>query len=129
MLDAAKSNAYKFNLSKVKLIHGDVCNLSFESDYFDVVLSINGFHVFKNKQTAYKETFRVLKNGGIFCGCMYIKGQNDSTDFFVRNFCERFGYFSPPYETLDTLKAKLKKIYNQVQVTNVESFAGFVCNK
>ena len=129
MLDAAKSNAQKLHLNKIKLIHGDVGNLSFESNSFDIVLSIDGFHVFPDKQAAYNETFRVLKNGGTFCGCMYIKGQNDWTDFFVRNFCERFGYFTPPYETLDTLNARLNEIYNRVKITNVESFAGFVCLK
>ena len=129
MLDAAKLNAQKLNLNKIKLIHGDVGNLPFESDSFYIVLSIDGFHVFQDKQAAYNETFRVLKNCGTFCGCMYIKGQNDWTDFFVRNFCERFGYFTPPYETLDTLNDRLNKMYSQVKITNVESFAGFVCLK
>ena len=129
MLNAAKLNAQKLNLSKIKLIQGDVGELPFESETFDIVLSINGFHVFAEKNKAYNETFRVLKRGGTFCGCMYIEGQNRWTDFFVRNFCERFGYFTSPYETLESLHNRLDKIYRQVNITHIESFAGFVCKK
>ena len=129
MLNAARANAQKLNLSKIKLIQGDVGNLPFESEIFDIVLSIDGFHVFPNKSAAYNETYRVLRNGGTFCGCMYIKDQNRRTDFFVKNFCERFGYFTSPYETLESLNERLNGMYSQVEITHVESFAGFVCRK
>jgi len=36
---------------------------------FDIVLSLNGFHAFPDKEAAYRETYCVLKPGGIFCGC------------------------------------------------------------
>ena len=128
MLTAARETADNFNLN-IELIREDVGNLSFESESFDIVLSVNGFHVFPEKQAAYSETFRVLKPGGKFCGCMYIQGQNRWTDFFVKTFCERFGYFTPPYETLESLNERLRKMYSQVKITLVESFAGFICRK
>lgn len=127
MLSAAKINLSDVN--NIKLEHGDVGNLRFSEEKFDVVLSLNGFHVFPNKQAAYSETHRVLKNGGTFCGCMYVKGQNWRTDFFVKHFCEKFGYFTPPYETIESLKEQLQKIYSKVKISNVESFAGFICKK
>ena len=129
MLDAAKQNAQNLNLDKIKLIRGDVSNLPFESDSFDIVLSIDGFHVFKDKNSAYNETCRVLKPGGTFCGCMYVEGLNRWTDFFVHNFCERLGYFTAPYETLESLQGQLGKMYCSVTLTHVESFAGFICKK
>lgn len=64
--DEIKS-AYK-NLGKV--YKGDVGSFSYEDATFDAVVSLNGFHAFPDKEAAYRETFRVLKPGGIFCGCL-----------------------------------------------------------
>ncbi|MBR4904906.1 MAG: class I SAM-dependent methyltransferase [Selenomonadaceae bacterium] len=129
MLDAAKLRAEQMNLRGVKFILGDVGNLPFADNFFDLVLSINGFHVFGDKIAAWSETRRVLKRGGIFCGCMYIKGENCRTDFFVKNFCEPNGFFSPPYETFASLKEFLSNRYSRAEVSHVESFAGFICVK
>lgn len=129
MLEAAKLRADKLNLRGVKFFQGDVADLPFEDNYFDLVLSINGFHVFRDKEAAWAETRRVLRRGGTFCGCMYVKGENHRTDFFVEKFCEWRGFFAPPYETLSSLQEKLLKLYPRATVTHVESFAGFVCTK
>ena len=34
-------------------------------------------------EAAYAETSRVLKDGGIFCGCFYVKGSCRRTDWFI----------------------------------------------
>lgn len=129
MLTVAENRAKQLNLRGVQFIRGDAANLPFADDFFDCVLSINGFHVFPDKVAAFSETRRVLRSGGIFCGCMYVKGENPRTDFFVEKFCERAGFFSPPYETPASLQIKLSELYSRVEVTKVESFAGFVCSK
>ena len=129
MLATARERAAKHGISNVAFLQGDVEKLPFEDESFDIVLSLNGFHVFPNKDGAYRETQRVLKNGGIFCGCMYVKGVNRRTDFFVRNFCEKQGYFTPPYETMESLERRLQKLYGEVRLSHVESFAGFTCKK
>ena len=129
MLNAARATRDRLRVREMKLFQGDVGALHFDSESFDTVLSIDGFHVFKNKEAAYKETNRVLKVGGRFCGCMYIKGQNRCTDFFVNNFCEKLGYFTPPYETLESLRARLRAMYKRVEISHVKSFAGFICEK
>lgn len=129
MLDAAKARAAKMNLRDVKFLQGDVTNLPFADESFDLVLSVNGFHVFPDKISAHTEIFRVLKRGGIFCGSVYVKGENRRTDFFVKNFCERYGFFSPPYDTVSSLEKFLREKYSRAEVTNVESFAGFTCTK
>ena len=127
MLDSARSNAQ--GVSNVEFVRCDVGRLPFEDESFDQVLSINGFHVFEDKAAAYEETRRVLKVGGTMSGCMYVKGLNGRTDFFVEKFCERHGLFTPPYETLTTLSERLKEMYSSVEITHVEAFAGFVCRK
>lgn len=129
MLAAAKKNAKKKNLRKINFIQGDVGNLPFADNFFDLILSVNGLHVFPEKNSAYDEIFRVLKANGIFCGCMYVAGENRRTDFFVKNFCDRFNFFTPPHETLNTLEIRLKKNYRQVEISHVKSFSGFVCKK
>lgn len=127
MLSVAKSRAKQLNLRDVQFLQGDIANLPFAENFFDAVLSINGFHVFSDKVAALKETLRVLKVGGTFCGSVYVKGENRRTDLFVEKFCERNGFFSPPYETLSSLQEKLREHFANVTVTSVESFAGFVC--
>ena len=129
MLGAARERSRKLNLRGVQFVQGDVAALPFADSSFDCVLSVNGFHVFRDKEAAWQETRRVLKHGGTFCGCMYIAGQNRRTDFFVKRFCEWQGFFAPPYETLKNLQDRLSRLYTRAEVTHVESFAGFICTK
>ena len=52
-------------LSKnVTFRQGDVGALSYADDTFDIVLSLNGFHAFPDKEAAYREVFRVLSPAG-----------------------------------------------------------------
>ena len=129
MLEAAKARAVKLNLQNVTFLLGDVTRLPFADESFDLVLSVNGFHAFPDKISAHAEVFRVLKRGGTFCGSVYVTGENHRTDFFVEKFCERHGFFSPPYDTLSTLEKFLSERYSRAEVTHVESFAGFTCTK
>ncbi len=83
MMERAKGQARRRGLSNVSFFQGDVGKLPFESGNFDIVLSLNGFHTFPDKEAACAETFRVLESGGLFCGCLYAKGENRRTDWFV----------------------------------------------
>lgn len=115
--------------SNVEFVQGDVGSLPFADNSFDIVLSLNGFHAFPNKEAAFRETCRVLKPGGIFCGCFYIKGQNARTDWFVNKLYTPKGFFTPPYETADSLKKRLAALYEQVTVETEEAMASFLCRK
>lgn len=75
MMAAAQKKAQTLGLKDVSFLQGDVSALPFPDESFDVVLSLNGFHAFPDKEAAYRETFRVLKSGGTFCGCFYIQGR------------------------------------------------------
>ena len=78
------------------------------SESFDLVLSLNGFHAFPDKEAAYRETFRVLKPGGVFCGCFYIRGGCARTDWFIKHLYVPKGFFTPPFETESSLRERLK---------------------
>ena len=113
----------------MSFVQGDVGALPFADESFDVVLSLNGFHAFPDKEAAYRETFRVLKPGGIFCGCFYIKGGNRRTDWFIRHLYQPKGFFTPPYETQDSLRRRLEAMYAETEVGAVEGIGCFRCRK
>ncbi|MBQ8833362.1 MAG: class I SAM-dependent methyltransferase [Oscillospiraceae bacterium] len=129
MMAVARHRAEKMGLSNVQFRQGDVGALPFADGCFDLVLSLNGFHAFPDKEAAHREVFRVLKPGGIFCGCFYIKGENKRTDWFIENLYTPKGFFTPPYETTDSLKARLESMYASVTVNTVESMGCFTCVK
>ena len=129
MMGRAQEKANRLNLNNVTFQQGDVGALPFTDVAFDIVLSLNGFHAFPDKEAAYRGVFRVLKPGGIFCGCFYVKGEQKRTDWFVRHVYEKMGFFTPPYETTVSLKRRLGKLYAAVTLGTVKSMAWFVCRK
>lgn len=129
MMKRAQERVERAGLTNVVFQLGDVGALPFEDESFDVVLSLHGFHVFPNKEAAYQETFRTLKRGGVFCGCFYVEGCSKRTDRFVRRLYQPLNFFTPPYETMDSLSARLESMYSQVELGNVKSMAWFVCRK
>ena len=129
MLANAKKRAAAMKLSHVALAQGDVGALPFADGSFDLVLSINGFHAFPDKDAAFRETCRVLKPGGVFCGCFYIAGQFARTDWFVRHMYVPKGFFTPPFETEESLKERLRSLYAEVSVHAVRAEGIFRCVK
>lgn len=129
MMAQAQEKAQRLGLKNITFRQGDAGALPFEDSSFDIVLSLNGFHAFPDKNAAYQETFRVLKNGGGFCGCFYVTGANKRTDWFIRHVYQPMNFFVPPYENVDSLKARLKNMYAQVEISNVKGIAVFVCRK
>ena len=129
MMGQAQEKAERLNLENVTFRQGDVGALPFADGAFDIVLSLNGFHAFPDKEAAYREVFRVLKSGGTFCGCFYVAGECKQSDWFVRHIYEKTGFFTPPYETVSSLKARLEGMYTDVDRGNLKSMAWFVCRK
>jgi ubiquinone/menaquinone biosynthesis C-methylase UbiE len=129
MLSLASKRFEDMGLSDITCVQGDVGNLKFEDNTFDLLLSMNGFHAFPDKEKAFSETTRVLKHGGIFCGCFYIKGENKISDFVVRSFLSKKGWFTPPFQTLEELENILHHLYSKVELYNEQSMAYFKCIK
>ena len=110
-------------------MQGDVGALPFRDESFDIVLSLNGFHAFPDKEAAFRETARVLKKGGIFCGCFYIKEEFRRTDWFVKHLYVPKRFFTPPFETKASLESRLRELYTEVSVHTVQAEGIFRCRK
>lgn len=129
MLAKAADRMAQYHLVNLSAMQGDVGNLPFADGAFDAVLSMNGFHVFPDKPRAYAETARVLKPGGMFLGCFYVKGERWRSDFVVNAVLARKGWFTPPFETKDQAISSLRQHYSQVEVQNDKAMVWFYCIK
>ena len=129
MMATAQRRAENMGIQNIRFRQGDVGALPYEDNSFDLLLSLNGFHAFPDKDAVYREVFRVLKPGGIFCGCFYIAGQNKRTDWFIDYLYVPKGFFTPPFETIGSLYKRLSNMYEDVKLETIESMACFVCQK
>ncbi len=129
MMAAAEKRAKAAGLRNVIFRQGDAGALPFDDETFDIVLSLNGFHAFPDKKAAYRETCRVLRKGGTFCGCFYIREGCRRTDWFIEHLYVPKGFFTPPFETEQTLRERLASMYEDVIVSSVEGMGCFRCRK
>ena len=129
MMASAQEKAKRLGIANVAFTQGDVGALPFADESFDIVLSLNGFHAFPDKEAAYRETYRVLKKGGTFCGCFYIKDECGRTDWFIRHLYQPKGFFTAPYETQSSLRERLSRMYQNAEVSTVEGIGCFRCGK
>lgn len=129
MLSMARERAQRMQIDNIHFVQGDVTALPFGDECFDAVVSLNGFHVFSEKDAAFADIFRVLKPGGIFCGCFYCEGRSAQTDKMIHRYYVRTGLFIPPFETPESLRRRLEAMYTQVEVSNVKSIVCFRCIK
>ena len=129
MMASAQEKAKRLGIANVAFTQGDVGALPFADESFDIVLSLNGFHAFPDKEAAYRETYRVLKKGGTFCGCFYIKDECGRTDWFIRHLYQPKGFFTAPYETQSSLRERLSRMYQNAEVSAVEGIGCFRCRK
>jgi ubiquinone/menaquinone biosynthesis C-methylase UbiE len=129
MLSQAKARFEANQIANVKTIQGDVGNLPFEDSTFDVVLSMNGFHAFPDKEKAFDEVLRVLKPGGQFISCFYIRGESRISDALVKYVLSKKGWFTPPFETKDSLKNRLEKLCHLEIYNSRGAIVSFVATK
>ncbi|MCR5165770.1 MAG: class I SAM-dependent methyltransferase [Oscillospiraceae bacterium] len=113
----------------IRFMQGDVGKLPMTDQSFDTVVSMNGFHAFPDKQKAFSEIWRVLKNGGDFIACFYIRGKSKRTDWLVRNILAKKGWFTPPFQTEEELREILQKMYHEVDFYIDGSMVYFHCVK
>jgi len=58
-----------------------------------------------------------------------IQGEVKRTDWFIRNLYVKKGFFTPPFETEESLRKRLMESYTEVSVERVETVACFSCVK
>ncbi|MEM1486134.1 class I SAM-dependent methyltransferase [Oscillospiraceae bacterium PP1C4] len=129
MLKQAKQRFEKNKLTNITCVQGDVGKLQFKDESFDFVLSMNGFHVFPDKDKAFYETARVLKKGGTFCGSFYIKGECKRSDFVANMVLSKKGWFTPPFQTKEELIRILNHYYSKVELYSEKALVLFRCEK
>lgn len=66
MIEKSRENAEKLNFNNVEFRKGDIENLPIGGNSIDVVISNCVLNLVPDKQKAFAETFRVLKQGGHF---------------------------------------------------------------
>jgi ubiquinone/menaquinone biosynthesis C-methylase UbiE len=76
MILKARMNNSKLGYTNVKFTKGDIEEMPFEDNQFDVVISNCVLNLVPDKNKAFNEIFRVLKSGGHFCvSDVVIKGE------------------------------------------------------
>jgi len=129
MLNQARVRFREERIGNCRLIQGDVGALPFDDSTFDIVLSMNGFHAFPDKEKAYSEVNRVLKPGGRLVGCFCIRGESRRTDWLMKRILSRKGWFTPPFETFDSLMERLADGYRLDEYHKEGSIVYFAVTK
>ncbi|MGP1415655.1 MAG: class I SAM-dependent methyltransferase [Treponema sp.] len=119
-----EGNEYKH----VSFVQGDVGALQYEDESFDLVLCMNGYQCFPDKDGALSEIKRVLKTGGLFIGCTYVKGVYASSDFLVSIY-DRKGIMSGPHENLEELKEHFSRYFTLSKYVSYKNTFSFTCIK
>ena len=112
MLERAENRFSQAGITHVKTMQGDVGALPFEDGSFDVVLCMNGLHVFPDKNKAYAEILRTLKPGGELLACFYIAGEQKVADWLANTVMTHMGWFTPPFDTADDVRQRLMSHYD-----------------
>lgn len=124
-----QAEAHLADCPHISCVQGDVRQLPLENESCDIVLSMNGFHAFPDKGKAFQEIWRVLKPGGKFIACYYIKGESSITDWLVKNILAKKGWFTPPFQTKSEIKELLEQQYERVDFHTDGSMVYFACVK
>lgn len=129
MLDKAERVFKEVSINNVGFVQGDVGDMKFADNSFDIVVSMNGFHAFPNKERAFYEILRVLKPGGLFIGCSYVRNVRKITDKFVDGFFVPKCLFTPPFHSKEEFYDMMVKNYSKVNLTMVGAVACYHCIK
>ena len=107
---------------------GDVGSLPYEDESFDVVICMNGFQCFPEKDKALKEMQRVLKKGGMFAGCAYVKGVYRFADLLTKIY-DKKKIMMPPHKSALQFKVHLQESFRVEKYQLIGATACFFCVK
>lgn len=129
MLELAEHRFQQAGVTNAKTMQGDVGALPFADATFDIVVCMNGLHVFPDKDKAYAEILRTLKPGGELLACFYIAGEQKVSDWLARTVMTWMGWFTPPFDTVASLKKRLLPYYDLLEFQVVGAMVSFRARK
>jgi len=103
---------------KIEFVEGDVCDLKFDSDYFDFVIALRDvINYSPNPKKAAKELTRVLKPGG------YLIASVSNRVFWLTKL-ERWNYEFEKIKSMITTKSMLteqevRELFNDLKIENI----------
>jgi len=103
MLRKAQVRFRQQGVPNVHLLKADAAHLPVRDASVDLILSMNGWHAFADKQRTTAEMRRVLRPEGTLIACGYVRGTRWLSDWFVRRCGVRNGFFTPPFWTAEDL--------------------------
>ena len=124
ILRKARERFERDGMRNVCLLRADAANLPLRNDTVDLVLYMNGWHVFTNKQQAVNEIARVLRKQGTLVACGYIKGARKLSDWFVKHFGGRNDFLNPPFFESDEIASQFKG-FTIIRQADMKSIAYF----
>ncbi len=107
MLQEAKGRFEREGVGNVCLVRADANNLPVADGVAEIVLWMNGLHVFADKPRAIGQMRRVLGSEGTLVGCGYATGGRRLADWVVKHIVVRRGFFSPPFFAIDDVGSQL----------------------
>jgi len=110
---------------KIYMQRGDIGALPLPDGSVDVLLTMNGYHAFPEKEKALREMARVAKRGGTVPGCSYIKDQRKLTDFVISHIYKQSGSFTPPFYDFAGMKEQWDPYFEFEEYDNVNSIVYF----
>jgi SAM-dependent methyltransferase len=108
MLRRAQARFQEQGVHNVHLLKADAAHLPVRDAAVDLGLSMNGWHAFADKQRTSAEMQRVLRREGTLIACGYVRGARWLSDWCVRHFGIRGGYFTPPFVTEEELAEQFR---------------------
>lgn len=94
MLEIAKRNVSPKN--NLEFLVADAHELPFESNSFDLIICQFGAMFFQDKQKAFSEFYRVLRNGGILIFSTWDKLENNPVINTAHSIVDNFFNYDPP---------------------------------
>lgn len=124
MLQKARHRFQQHSLNNVFLLRADIAHLPVRDAAIHIVLSMNGLHAFPDKERAIAEMRRVLRKQGTLIACCYVRGVRRLSDWFVKHFGVRRGFFAPPFLHVHDIASQLQG-FSVSRQGNVKSFVYF----
>lgn len=129
MLRRAKERYERNGIDNIIYVRGDIGNLPLPDGCVDILLTMNGYHAFPEKEKALSEMARVTHPGSALLGCFYIQGERALTDFVARKIYSRLGSFTPPFYGFAENKAKWSRFFEFQHYRHVKSILYFAAVK